>query len=154
MDYKLWVELFGKSADDVQVREALKLAGITKVLKIGRDELSVAAEIPGEGSTILFTDETILYRNANGVLGRPILSAILLVMQHTRKYNLYKGPLPYQLTIDSSQSALRSRLGAPVEMDDEYRRDTWSIDGLLLTIIYSKDLQSVNRVSLSLPDSQ
>jgi len=153
MDYKTWVDLFGKSKDDAHVRKAVVDAGITKSLKIGRDELSVSADIKGKGMTITFTDESILRPDTGGLLGRPILSSVLMILQHPDKANLYKGPLPHQLDKNDSQAVVRKKFGVPMKSNDERRWDAWIIDGARVTITYAKDLLSVNRVSLALPDS-
>lgn len=155
MDYKQWVDRFGKSADDKQVRDALARAGITDRIKIDRDELSASKDIKGEGTTIIFTSETILRPNAGGVVGRPILSGVLMIVHDRKnKTNLYKGPLPYGLKKDESQAVLRARLGKPVQSNKEYRTDAWLIDGLEMAATYSDDLQSLTQVSVTLPGSE
>jgi hypothetical protein len=153
MDYKPWVDMFGRSTDDAQLRKAVADAGITKSLKIGRDELSVSADVKGKGMTITFTDESILRPNTGGLLGRPILSSVLMILQHPDKSNLYKGPLPHQLDNNDSQALLRKKLGVPLKSNDERRWDAWIIDGVRVTVTYAKDLLSINRVSLAHPDS-
>jgi hypothetical protein len=152
MDYIQWVNLFGKSADDAQVRNAVSKAGITKPLKIGGDELSVRADIKGQGTTIIFTDETILHPDAAGVVGRPILSSVLMILQGPNKANLYKGLLPFELKKDDSRESVRARLGPPVQSNDEYRTDMWLVDGSKLAATYAQDLQSLTRISVSLPE--
>lgn len=153
MDYKAWVDMFGRSTDDAQLRKAVADAGITKSLKIGRDELSVSADIKGKGMTITFTDESILRPDTGGLLGRPILSSVLMILQHPDKSNLYKGPLPNQIDKNDSQAVLRKRFGVPLKSNDERRWDAWIIDGERVTVTYAKDLLSINRVSLAHPDS-
>lgn len=154
MNYKHWVDLFGKSADDSGVRDAAAKSKISKPLKIAPDELSVRADIKGEGTTVIFTDETILRPGPGSLLGRPILSAILLILQHPDKKNLYKGPLPADLNIGDSQEALRARFGPPTQSNEEMRTDAWLRDGVTLAATYAKDLRSLNRVSLALPGSR
>ena len=151
LDYIQWVRLFGRAADDKQVRDAVTNAGITKKLKIGRDELSVSADIKGEGMTITFTDETILRPEAGGVLGRPILSGVLMIMQRPSMTNLYRGPLPFELNGSDSQAKLRVRFGTPMKSSDTHRWDAWLIEGLMVTVTYTEDLQSLNRIAVSLP---
>lgn len=154
MDYRQWLDLFGKSADEKQVREALAKAGITSRIKIDSDELSASEDIKGQGITIIFTDESILAPDT-GVVGRPILSGVLMILQDRRsKANLYKGPLPYGLRYDESRMLLRARLGQPTQINDEYRTDAWFIDGLEVAVTYSADLNSLTQVSVTLPGSE
>ncbi len=152
MDYKQWVDLFGKPADDPLVRTAVVKAGITKPLKIGRDELSVIADVPGKGMSIIFADDSVLHPGS-GLIGRPILSTVNMAVQHPTRKDLYTGPLPFKLTKNSGQSALRDRFGAPVESEEDLRWDAWILEGLQLTVGYTKDLQGVRSVSVKIPGS-
>jgi hypothetical protein len=153
MDIKHWVDLFGKAADDSQVRASVAKAGITKPLKIGRNELSVRADIKGEGTTIVFTDESLL-RPDGGVARRPILSAVMAVIQSADKGNLYKGALPHGLKKSDSQTAVRARFGPPTESNEDNQTDAWLVDGLTLAVSFSEDLKSIIQLSLAHPDSQ
>jgi hypothetical protein len=153
MNYQPWVDLFGKAADDSAVRSAVAKAGITKPLRIGRDELTVGADVPDTGMHIVFTDESIM-NPSSGLLGRPILSSVLMILQHPKKPKLYTGPLPYQLKKETSQEAMRARFGKPVESDDDMRWDTWLVDGLKLTVCFTSDLQSIDRLTVKLPTSR
>jgi hypothetical protein len=155
MDYKTWVKLFGKSADDPAVRQALAKAGITSRIKMARDELSAREDIDGEGTTIIFTDDTILRPDdAGAVVGRPIVSSVLMILDARNKKDLYKGPLPHKLKQNESRDGLRKRFGTPSQINDTFRADAWEIDGLTVGVGYSKDLMSLTEVSLSLPNSQ
>ena len=152
MDINEWVNLFGKSADDPLVRDAVAKAGITKPLKIGRNELGVRADIKGQGMTIVFSDETLLNPD-NGVARRPILSAVMAVVEGSDKNNLYKGTLPQNLKKSDSQAAVRARLGAPTDSNDFNQTDAWLIDDLILAVSFTEDLTSIIQVSLAHPDS-
>lgn len=154
MDYAQWIKLFDKPADDIQVRSLLAKSGITDAIKINREELSVAEDIEGQGMTIIFTSETILHPAAGGIVGRPILSGLIMELQtKKRKSNFYMGSLPCELKKDLSQTTVRDRLGAPLQINEEYRTDAWIIDGLELAVTYAEDLQSLTQVSVSLPES-
>ena len=154
MDYQRWVNLFGKPVDDVAVHEALTKSGIKGPIKIGKDDLSTRVDIADEGTTVVFTSETILRPDdPTAAVGRPIVSAVMVILDQSNKKNLYTGPLPYNLIKDNSQEALRARLGAPAQSNDKYRTDAWELDGMIVAASYSKDLQAITQVSLSLPNS-
>jgi hypothetical protein len=153
MAYNEWVQLFGKSADDAKVRDAASRAEITKPLKIAREELSVRTDIKGEGTTIIFTDDSVL-PGGGGVAGRPILSGLMMTLQSRNKKNIYKGPLPYDLKTEESQATVRARLGPPAQSNEDYQTDAWTIDGLEIAVSYTEDLKSIIQVSVSLPGSQ
>lgn len=153
MNYETWSRLFGRTPDDPDVAAAVATAGIVKTLSIGSDELSVAADIAGQGMTILFTDESIL-RPQGGSVGLPILSSVGMLLQHPSVPHLYKGPLPFGLSANTTQDAMRQRFGAPIEVGESRPWEIFSIDGLELCPTYSRDLQSIARLALSLPGSR
>jgi hypothetical protein len=153
MDFHDWVGLMGRSADDPSVRDALDRSGITARIKIRRNELSARKDLSGQGTTIVFTDESILTPES-GTVGRPVLSAVMVVLQDPNPDDIYTGPLPHHLTKSDSRDGLRARLGPPAESNDAYRTDAWDVDGLRLAASYSKDLNTVTQVSLSLPNSR
>lgn len=155
MDLMQWVELFGRDADDGEVRKALADAGIAERITIKRQALSEREDLPGQGTTVVFTSETMLRPDdPAAVVGRPILSAVLVILDQANKDDLYQGPLPYHLGRSDGQGALRTRLGPPAKINQESAIDTWQIDGKKLAAIYSRDLQSLRKLTMALPGSQ
>lgn len=153
MNYETWSRLFGRTPNDPDVAAAVTAAGITKTLSIGSDELSVAADIPGQGLTILFTDESIL-RPEGGLAGLPILSSVMMLLRHPSAPHLYKGPLPFGLSANTTQGAMRQRFGTPIEVGEGRPWEIFSIEGFELSPTYSRDLQSITRLTLRLPGSR
>jgi hypothetical protein len=149
VDYKQWVNLFGKTPDDPDVKKAVAAAGIVKPLKIGADELSVAADLPKGGMTIEFTDESIV--RPGGLAGKPILTSVMMLLQHPSIKELYNGPLPHGIVKKTSKAGMRARFGEPVESDEDRRWDTWIVDGMRVSATYSRDLESIARLSVKAP---
>ena len=148
LTFQDWVHVFGKPADDPAVQQALASVGVIKPIKLGRKELSTREDIEGQGTTIVFTSESILNpSDSTAVAGRPIVSCVMVMLER------YDGSLPYQIARDDSQQTLRARLGTPAQINERFRADGWEIDGMILGVGYSKDLQSLTQVSLSLPNS-
>jgi hypothetical protein len=52
LTFQAWVHLFGKPADDPAVQQALASVGLTKPIKIGKQELSTREDLEGQGTTI------------------------------------------------------------------------------------------------------
>ena len=150
MNYEQWLKLFGRAANDPDVAATVALAGISKNLAIATDELSVAADVPGQGLTIVFTDESIL-RPDTGLVGRPVLTSVTMLLKHPSAPQLYRGPLPHGLTSDTTQAAMRQRFGAPIESGDGRPWDVFRVDGLDLAPTYSRDLQSIARLTFRVP---
>lgn len=155
MDFLEWVSMFGRSADEADVKDALAQEGIADRIKIERQALSARKDIPGKGTTVVFTSETILRPDdPAAVASRPIMSAVMVILDQPNKKDLYTGPLPFQLSKTDSLDTLRARLGPPVRINEDNRTDAWLIDGLKLAASYAKDLQSLTQVSLAMPNSR
>lgn len=152
MDIKHWVALFGKPVDDPKVRQALVKARLKIPSKLRRDELDARDDIEGEGTTVVFTDESVI--DPNGKEGRPILSAVSVFVQNSDATEIYKGPLPYDLKTSDTQAALRKRFGKPVMSNATNRTDAWMIDGLMLAVSFAEDLKSIKKVGIRHPESQ
>ncbi|MEO7206407.1 MAG: hypothetical protein ABI356_12300 [Steroidobacteraceae bacterium] len=153
MNYQDWEELFGRAADDSQLRKKLVDAGIKRKIKIARDELSETVELKGEGMEITFTDDSVMRPNDGGIVGRAILSEVMMVFDDAGG-DVYKGPMPHKIKQSDSRATLRAKFGKPKESSSEFRWDAWLIDGLTLTLRYSQDLKSLRVVSLSLPEAE
>jgi hypothetical protein len=151
MDYSEWVKMFGMGADEVPVRDALAKAGLKGRIKIDRDDDSTSEDLPKSGITLEFTDESTLRKK--GLIGRPILSSVLMVLKaHKNAPDVYTGALPFGLT-ETSQAALRKRFGKPKETSDDYKWDMWIVEKLAVTAKYAPDLSSTLRLTLSLPET-
>lgn len=153
MNYETWSRLFGRTPNDPDVAAAVAAAGIVKTLSIGSDELSVAADIPGQGLTISFTDESIL-RPQGGLADLPILSSVMMLLRHPSAPHLYKGPLPFGLPANTTRDAMRQRFGAPIEVGESRPWEIFLVEGLELAPTYSRDFQSIERLTLRLPGSR
>ena len=149
MGYSEWVVLFGRAADEPDVIQALAVGCVTKTILINADELGVSADLPGAGITIAFRVKSLL--KPNGIIGRPILYSVMMLVQHPKKRDLYTGPLPHGLSKDMSRHAVRERFGDPNTMDDEMRWDKWLVDGFCLTVTYTTDYSAIARVAIGLP---
>lgn len=150
MDYKQWVDLFGYTTDDKNLQEAIAKAGIKTIPQIERDETDVREDIVGEGITLVFIDATLLDKQAL-VEGPAVLAEVIMILQHPIMKDVYKGPLPFNLQHGNSQASLRKCFGKPIEYNEDFRWDRWKIDDLILTVNYSKDLGSLNRLCVGLP---
>jgi hypothetical protein len=130
-------------------------AGITKTLRVGRDDTDVRADMKDAGITLVFIDPAFLHRRNDQTIGEepPILSELTMILQHP-KIRPYQGPLPFDLKRENSRANLRERFGPPRETNDEFRWDRWNVDDLVLTATYAKDLKSLQRVTVGIPGSE
>jgi hypothetical protein len=152
MDYRQWIDLFGKTTDDPKVQDSLKGAGVNLPLKLEEDDTDVRIDLKNTGITLVFTDEAFFHRRDDLAIGEGtlILTQVILMLQHSRA-SLYKGPLPFGLERDDSQEDLRGRFGAPARENPRFLWDEWRLDDLILSATYVKDLKSLSRVGIRLP---
>lgn len=151
MDYTVWAKLMGKAADDPQVMEALRAAGVTKRMRIGKHETDVRADIDPFGMTIVMTDEAFVHGTEGKVLGAKPPLLTLVTMFPKALVDPYRGRLPCDLQLSSSRDQLRARFGTCLKSNDSFNWDMWQKDGRILIAFYSEDLQSVDSVSFGLP---
>lgn len=153
MDYKPWLELIGKQANDKHVSELLTKAGIKPVI-LKSDEISIARDIKGEGFSLLFTDGSVLKPDEGGLIGQPILSGILMILKDRKSSstNIFTGALPYDADKNDTQDELRARLGTPTRTINQ--QDTWIIDGLKVAANYAEDFKSITRMSVVIPGTK
>lgn len=153
-EYQPWIDLFGKTPDDPNIQHALNQVGIKEKIKVSRIESDERLDIKDAGITIVFANSSFLYLNKKSPVkdNTPILSGIILFIQDS-KIKAYQGPLPFDLTINSSQTLLRNRFGQPVKTNERFCWDSWELDPqrLNLCVTYSKNFQSIIRLSINLP---
>ena len=149
MDYKQWVDLFGRTTEDKEVLDALAKVGVKKPPVIPKDETDASVEL--KGVMLVFTDEALFPDLDDVGEGSGVLTEVVLRL-HGPKANSYTGPLPFKLKRDDSQRTLRARFGDPVDEDEEFRWDEWEVGELLLHVIYAEDLGSLEIVIVRLPE--
>lgn len=155
MDYKLWMDLLGKSSADPAVKAELEKIGQTKKLKVDKDDTDVRIDIKDSGITLVFADPAFLYKAKKRSIGDepPVLSEVLLILKRS-KPPIYKGPLPFDLKREDSQLTLRGRFGKPIKHDDEFCWDRWMVGSLALTAEYTDDFKSISRVNVEIPGKE
>lgn len=150
-EYKAWMDLFGRPADDSEVQHALAQVGITEKIKLGREGVSANFQSKDTGMMFTFSDVYSLYKQPPFKSNTPVLSGIILFIQN-KKETTYKGPLPYDLKVNDSQTVLRSRFGEPVDSDEDFCWDEWKLDKdkLKLRVSYTEDYKSIATISIKL----
>ena len=150
-EYKAWVDLFGRPADDPNVQHALAQVGIIEKIKLGREGTSANFQSKETGMMFTFSDIYSLYEQPPFKSNKPFLSGIILFIQNKTE-TTYKGPLPYDLNPNDSQTIVRSRFGEPTDSYEDPYWDEWELDTdkLNLRVSYTKDCQSIKTISLSL----
>jgi hypothetical protein len=143
MEMEAWTKLIGKSQDDEAVKAALAAAGVRKIPKLARDDFEVIFDLKGHGLWLEMTDEAYLKRLDDQDIGEGplILTVVGAYLDKSESRDLYKGPLPYSLTADMTQTDVRKKLGPSTRSGDVPPFDIWSQDGVEVTAGYTKDLK-------------
>jgi len=145
MDYKQWVDLFGRTTEDEALQAALAAVGVDKPPVIPKDELRARVEL--NGIMLIFTDEALFPDLEEVGEGGGVLTRVVLFL----KDGSYTGSLPFDLNRDDTQEALRARFGDPIKEDEEFRWDEWKVDELLLRVKYTGDWAALQQVIVKLP---
>lgn len=155
MDMETWVELLGKSQDDPAVKAALATAGVKKIPKLGKDDLSVIFDLKGHGLSLEMTDEAWLKRLKDQDIGEGplILTSVDAYFVRRKSKDLYKGALPYKLAASVTQADLRKTFGPPARTGDDIPYDIWLRDRLEVTAGYTNDLK-LEHFKLKVPRSR
>jgi hypothetical protein len=142
MDMGTWIDLLGKSQDDSAVKAALAAAGVKKVPKLPKDDLSVIFDLKGHGLALEMSDEAWLKRLKDQDIGEGplILTSVDAYFVRKKSKDVYKGALPYKLAADVTKAELRKKFGRPARTGDDIPYDIWVRDGLEVTAGYTDDL--------------
>lgn len=157
-EYKAWVDLFGKPADDPEVQHALAQVGITQKIKVGRTDSDERFDIKATGMNIVFANSSFLYSGKKAPFkpNTPILSGVLMILRPSKLNKcIYTGALPYNLKLEDSQTVLRKRFGKPIKSNEKFYWDRWKLktEGFELYVSYTEDFQSISRIRIDLPGS-
>jgi len=151
MDYKQWVDFFGRTTADKELSKAIAKAGVKKLPIIAKDELRARVELAD--MRLVFTDEALFPNLGDIGDGHGVLSAVILKLR-VPEGAAYTGPLPFDLKRSDSQAALRARFGGPIDEDEEFRWDEWGVDELVLRVTYTKDFASLDQsITVKLPEA-
>ena len=153
-----WIDLFGRTGDDPEVKDALAKVGIKQKVKVNRDESNGGFDIEDIRMTIVFANSSFLYSDKKSPFkpNTPILSGVLMILRPSKLNKcIYIGVLPYNLKLEDSQTILRKRFGKPIKSDEDFCWDCWKLntEGLELTVEYEENYQSISRISIDLPGS-
>lgn len=150
MSWQDWFEHFGRTTADPRLLRALEAAGFPPVPPVPRDENDTRVE---KGGVMLeFLDVNLCAGRLAGQAGGPgeghgVLRALTFVANE-RQRETWPGALPFDLSAEQSQQALRTRLGPPAEVNDTLDWDRWRIDGRDVTVKYRPDRASLRRVTV------
>ncbi|AZN98826.1 hypothetical protein EJ066_17665 [Mesorhizobium sp. M9A.F.Ca.ET.002.03.1.2] len=142
MDYRKWIDLFGRKNDDPQVKEQLKRAGVIKRVVMPRDEIYLTVD--ADGMTLQFEDVE-LFKDVPGGAGTCVLTSVTM---HVKRE---PWPAPYDISKDATRPSLRKKFGTPVEQEEAW--DQWRMsDNLLLRARYKIGGDALMKVTLSMEE--
>jgi hypothetical protein len=147
-DYRSWARHFGKSTLHPDVISEFHRAGVAKAPVIKRDMLHTRTTL--DGLTVNFAAPELFPTEEEVGAGAGILYGIALHLSGSR---VYRGWLPYGIMPDDSRASLQKRLGKPGRSNDEEAWDEWILDGLEVTVTYSKDFNSLEALAVYLPEA-
>jgi hypothetical protein len=153
MDPITFIQLLGASADDPSVKNLLASSGARDLPKLKKGDTKAYVTIHDKGIFFVFTDEAF-FRKARGVkigVGPLLLTNVTLICAKTG-YNRYVDPLPFGLNCSDGRDVVRAKLGPPEMSIDRRRLDRWTRERVWVYVSYTADLQSIESMTVQLPD--
>lgn len=132
MNGKEFVACIGKPEDAPEVQAMLVTVGVTKKLRMPKDDIEARADLPDQGLSLIFKPE-------GPKSSRLIFSAVQFFSGAGRHYKRFAGLLPADLQFSSTQAEARGKLGKPFKALPKLGRDIWKLQGLLLAISYTDE---------------
>ena len=148
MDSSEFIACIGRLEEDPQVQRILAAIGVTKKLKMPRDDIDVRASVPKLGLSMIFEPE-------GPKSSRLMLSAVQFISDTEKGYRGFAGELPAKLLFSDLKAQARAKLGQPQEDDEDLRLDIWRFGELRLAISYARNApHPVGVVTVQLPPKQ
>jgi hypothetical protein len=132
MDSNEFIECIGKPEDAPEVQSMLSTVGVTKKMKIPRDDIEARADLPAHGLSLIFKPE-------DARSSRVTFNAVQFISDAEKGYTSFSGALPRGLLFSDTQAEARKKLGKPHESKPALRRDIWKFEQLRLAIKYAKE---------------
>jgi hypothetical protein len=138
------ITCLGKSEDTPEVQNLLNAVGVTKKLKMPRDDIEARADLPKLGLSLIFKPE----KPKSSLL---VFYAVQFFSDAEKGYISFAGTLPSHLLLTDTQSEVRGKLGKPSETKAALRLDRWKQSNYVLTIEYSKESLSIGVITVHIP---
>lgn len=139
-----FVSCLGKPEDAPEVQSLLTALGVTKKLKMPKDDIEARVDLPKQGLALIFEPE-------GPKSSRLVLNGLQFYSDAEKGYKSFQGELPGKLLFSDSQAEVHAKLGKPVESKKAFRLDRWKPKGLLLTVEYAKEDHRIAVVAVELP---
>ena len=138
------VACIGKSEDSPEVEAILEKIGVTKKLKMPKDDIEARVDLPKQGMSLIFEPED----KKSSVL---ILTGVQFFSDAEQGFTSFQGVRPGSVLCSDTQAVVHSKLGKPVETKKAMRIDGWKVDGLLLTVEYAKKDFRIAMIAVEIP---
>jgi hypothetical protein len=144
MDSSEFIGCLGKREDAPEVQKLLRAVGVTKKLRMPKDDIEARADLPKLGLSLIFEPEG----PKSSVL---IFQAAQFYSDAEEGYKSFAGALPGGLTISDTQAEVRGKLGKPSETKVALRLDRWKKGDRVLTVEYTKGDSRISAITVETP---
>jgi|GEM_PF-2261355 len=144
MDSDDFIACIGKPQDAPEVQRMLQAVGVTKTLRMPRDDIEARVDLGKDGLSLIFKPED----PKSSLL---VFNAVQFISDAEKGFTSFAGTLPRQLLFSDTQAQAHAKLGKPFDARPKLRRDIWKLDGLRLAIKYAKDDGRIAIVTVHLP---
>ena len=145
MDGKDLIELLRKSDESPDISKALSELGVTKKLKMPKDDIEARIDLPKKGLSLIFKPEA-------PKTSKLVFTAVQFFSDASEGFTTFPGKLVESLQFNDTQAEVRKKLGKPAEIMKDLRRDQWNLKGLVLTVKYSRKDGRIGMISVHVPE--
>jgi len=145
MDSDAFISCVGEPEDSNEVQRLLASVGVTKKLRVPRDDIEARVDLPKLGLSLIFEPE-------GAKTSRLIFTGVQFFSDTEKGYTNFSGTLPGGITFADTQREVHAKLGKPALTKKSLRYDAWKPEGKLLTVEYAKGSGKVAMVSFELPE--
>lgn len=144
MDSNEFVACIGKPDESPEVQRILTALGVTKKLKMPKDDIEARVDLPKKGLSLIFEP-------AGTKTSQLLFTGVQFFSDAEQGYASFQGALPGNVLMSDSQAEVHAKLGKPFETKKAMRIDGWKLDGLLLTVEYAKKDHRIAMIAVEVP---
>ena len=138
-----FIAALGKGEETPEVQRIFSAFGVTKKLKMPRDDIEARVDLPKDGLSLVFEPE-------GPKTSRLLFTAVQFLSDAEQGYKSFTGGLPGNLAFTDTQAEVHAKLGKPAESKKAFRLDRWKPNGTKLTVEYGKDDPRIGVITVEL----
>ncbi len=145
MKSDVFMNCLRKSDNSSEILNLFSSLGVKKVPKISKGDTDARVDLEKKGLTLIFLPK-------GPKTSELVMVAVQFFSEDTEDYSTYSEELPYDLKFTDNQPEVKKKLGKPNRAKKFLAREFWDLDGIVLTVKYTKKYDRIVMVSIHAPE--